>query len=270
MLDKQRIKDDADMLVVAESLGINLVRKGTNYQCLCPFHADKHIGSCYINNKRLHCYSCNTQADVFKLVMQINGCDFETSVRYVADLCGGESLYEGSAKDLDSSGFMPKSIQEKLGIDNTPIKILQETTEDTEYASAQRTEGKEVDTDPESGCYMIYSMIDANPLYTLFKENPEAYRDLIDEKVIERIDALESILQYDQVQPNSEDSKAYISLCKKLSNISGKILLSEVIQKMTSDLEEISLKYGNGKAISNKNIFVSTVADSIWDQEGAF
>lgn len=271
MLNKQQIKDDADMLIVAESLGINLVRKGTNYQCLCPFHADRNIGSCYINSRRLHCYSCGAQADVFKLVQQVNDCDFKAAVKYVADLCGGEEIYTMTdTEELDIAGFIPRPVQERIGIENTPVLVIEEATGDAEYAAAKRNEGKEIDINPQSGFYLIMSVADANPLYTLFKDNPEAYRDLVDQKCQSKISSLEAILQYERYSPKTESDNEWIAACRKLQTISGTKLLSKAIQSMTAEIEGISLKYGNGKAVASTQFYVSAVADSIWDQEGAF
>ena len=43
---EQKIKDAASIMdVVTYDLGVQLHRSGAEYTGLCPFHADKHLGS---------------------------------------------------------------------------------------------------------------------------------------------------------------------------------------------------------------------------------
>ena len=41
----QRIKEAANIVDVMEELGFDLKKRGNAYECLCPFHDDRHIGS---------------------------------------------------------------------------------------------------------------------------------------------------------------------------------------------------------------------------------
>lgn len=61
-----------------------LKKSGSDYVCLCPFH-DDHSPSLRISTKknRVHCYVCNTDMDIFALVMHRKGCSFYESVRYI-------------------------------------------------------------------------------------------------------------------------------------------------------------------------------------------
>lgn len=59
MIDKlteQKIKDAASIVDVIGDF-ITLRRKGVNYECLCPFHDDHHIGS-FVVHPAMNCYRC--------------------------------------------------------------------------------------------------------------------------------------------------------------------------------------------------------------------
>lgn len=82
----QNAKQDVSIVDVFRELypDNTLKRVGSDYVCICPFH-DDHSPSLRIipRKNRVHCYVCNTDMDIFALVMYKNGCNFYESVKYI-------------------------------------------------------------------------------------------------------------------------------------------------------------------------------------------
>ena len=75
----------ADILDVAESLGLDVRRRGRNFVCLCPFHAEKTPSfTLYPDQGRFHCYGCGASGSVIDLHMKLTGKPFKETVRELA------------------------------------------------------------------------------------------------------------------------------------------------------------------------------------------
>ena len=61
-----------------------LKKSGSDYVCVCPFH-DDHSPSLHVSPKknRVHCYVCDTDMDIFALVMDKKNCNFFEAVKYI-------------------------------------------------------------------------------------------------------------------------------------------------------------------------------------------
>jgi DNA primase len=70
------IRDRADIVEVISSY-VDLKRVGSNFQGLCPFHAEK-TPSFNVNPNRqfFHCFGCGAGGDVFAFVMKMEGLSF--------------------------------------------------------------------------------------------------------------------------------------------------------------------------------------------------
>lgn len=95
MLDKEAIREDADLFVIADELGVPIFEQKSSYSkrkdkhlIYCPCHNDHHLGSCYITHRKFYCYSCNAEGDVFGFVQAIPNVSFPESLKIVADICG--------------------------------------------------------------------------------------------------------------------------------------------------------------------------------------
>jgi len=70
----------------ARQLGIDIKKRGRNYQGSCPFHEDK-TPSFHLYQKdgqvRFKCFSdkCNGSWDIFSLIQQHEGCSFIEAVK---------------------------------------------------------------------------------------------------------------------------------------------------------------------------------------------
>ena len=83
------IKQEADLLRVVESLGVEMRRVGANWVGRCPFHNEK-TGSftVFTRSKHWKCFGCGESGNAVDFVMKKKGCDFVEAVKYVADIMG--------------------------------------------------------------------------------------------------------------------------------------------------------------------------------------
>lgn len=101
MIDRftiQRVKDAANIVDVMTELGFDLKKKGSEYQCLCPFHADRHIGSFSVSPRKniYHCFSCNAHGGPIDFLMEQQKMTFTEAIQWLGRLYGIE--VEGSER----------------------------------------------------------------------------------------------------------------------------------------------------------------------------
>ncbi|MFP3982239.1 MAG: DNA primase [Desulfurivibrionaceae bacterium] len=84
----QLVKEAADIVDVIGEY-VQLRKKGTNYQGLCPFHSEK-TPSFSVNPTRqfYHCFGCKESGDVFSFFMKYNNLGFQESLEALADRYG--------------------------------------------------------------------------------------------------------------------------------------------------------------------------------------
>lgn len=68
---------------------VNLIRRGRNCVCLCPFHSEKSP-SCtvYLENNSFYCFGCGAGGDAITFVMKIENLDYVEAVKFLADRAG--------------------------------------------------------------------------------------------------------------------------------------------------------------------------------------
>lgn len=99
MIDRftiQRVKDAANIVDVMTELGFDLKKKAAEYQCLCPFHADRHIGSFTVSPRKniYHCFSCNAHGGPIDFLMEQQKMTFTEAIQWLGRMYGIE--VEGS------------------------------------------------------------------------------------------------------------------------------------------------------------------------------
>ena len=86
----EEVKERTD---VADLVGsyIKLDRAGINFKARCPFHNERSA-SFFVSPQRQiwHCFGCQKGGDVFKFIMEIEGCDFRESLENLAKRAGVE------------------------------------------------------------------------------------------------------------------------------------------------------------------------------------
>jgi hypothetical protein len=84
-LTEEKIKDAASVVDVIGDF-YQLKKKGVYYECLCPFHNDRHTGSFKISPKKntYSCYSCGAHGDAIQFLMAKQGLSYPDSLRWLA------------------------------------------------------------------------------------------------------------------------------------------------------------------------------------------
>lgn len=80
---------------------VHLIRSGSNYKCLCPFHSEK-TPSCtvYTGTQSFHCFGCGAGGDVITFTKQIENLDTYEAIKLLAER-GGLEMPEN---DLNKDG----------------------------------------------------------------------------------------------------------------------------------------------------------------------
>lgn len=85
----QRVRDAASIVDVAGDF-LELRKRGVEYECLCPFHNDRHIGSFKISPRKniYYCFACNASGDSISFLMEHAGLSFADAIRYLGEKYG--------------------------------------------------------------------------------------------------------------------------------------------------------------------------------------
>ncbi len=99
MTELEEIKNKLD---IVEYIGkyVPLKQSGRNHKGLCPFHNEK-TGSFIVNAEKqiFHCFGCGKGGDIVTFVMEIEGVDFPSALKELADKAGVKlPEYGGSYK----------------------------------------------------------------------------------------------------------------------------------------------------------------------------
>lgn len=100
MIDRtslQRVQDAQDIHDIVSRSGVKLIKKGSHYSGLCPFHNEK-TPSFIVSPGRgtYHCFSCHAHGDGIAFVQNHDGVSFEDAVRKIA---GYYNIDVAEAKD---------------------------------------------------------------------------------------------------------------------------------------------------------------------------
>lgn len=68
-----------------------LKKKGRNFVCVCPFHNDSHPSFLVSPDKGIgYCFACQSGGDIFSFFQKIEGVDFPTALKMLAEKAGVE------------------------------------------------------------------------------------------------------------------------------------------------------------------------------------
>jgi hypothetical protein len=84
-IDIDALKQHIDIVAVMESYGIKLKKSGSHFKGLCPFHQEKTPSfMVYPQENRYYCFGCQSNGDIFSLVMQMENLTFREAVARVS------------------------------------------------------------------------------------------------------------------------------------------------------------------------------------------
>jgi len=113
-LDIRRIKDAAGILDVIRDFIPNIRKCGVDYECLCPFHADRKMGSFKISPKRnmYHCFSCGAAGGPVDFLMDYANMTFPDAICYLGakygmPIYGGKEYHPQPAKPHEPLPELP-------------------------------------------------------------------------------------------------------------------------------------------------------------------
>jgi len=107
----RKINDAVNILDVISDFEPNIRKKGVNYECLCPFHADRTLGSFSINPRKniCYCFSCEHGGDAVYYLMKAQDMSYPDALRYLGRKYGIE--VEGSDKFKNIPKAKPRDYQ---------------------------------------------------------------------------------------------------------------------------------------------------------------
>lgn len=118
----QRINDAVNIVDVIKDFEPNVRKVGTGYQCLCPFHPDKNVGSFTISPRKnmCYCFSCEKGGDAVYYLMEGQGMSYPDALRYLGHKYDIE--VEGMEKFKDKPKSKPRDYQ--LQAEDLPVFVL--------------------------------------------------------------------------------------------------------------------------------------------------
>ena len=222
MIDRQKLLNEVDTLVVANYIGMEIKHRGKNNYIRCPGHIyrlgkeDKKISYAILTPHGYHCYSCNATVNVFDMVKEFLHCDFSTAIKTVADAMGGESNYavkHSNIKKSKNSFSLSSEELSLLGIKPgvkmcLPINII------CKNENFESTEDIYIDTSENS----INKTTNYLPIMDFKESHPKIFKEMI----IERIDEL--ILDYqEKIKKHTNRDSENFAQIYKIINVDGMI-----------------------------------------------
>lgn len=108
-----RIKAAAGIVDVVGDF-CELRKKGRDYQCLCPFHDDHHLGSFVVSPRRntYTCFACGAHGDAIEFLMRHEGMTFFEAVawlgkKYGIEVEGGNAVSVRPSKPREAVPPLP-------------------------------------------------------------------------------------------------------------------------------------------------------------------
>ena len=113
---KDCFRDDPEEIL--DAIGIEY-KEHPRLEVLCPFHADKNLGSAIVKNGYFRCFSCGATADVFGLIEKSTDASFTEAIKTAASVYGVVT----STSNENSKFFLTKEEKEALDFPSTALGL---------------------------------------------------------------------------------------------------------------------------------------------------
>lgn len=131
--DIRRIKDAAGILDVMRDFIPDIRKAGADYECLCPFHNDRHLGSFKISPRRntYRCFSCGKHGGPVDFLMDYGNMTFQDAICYLGAKYGMPIEGSDTYHPLPAKPHTPPPPLPMLVLPTEYVKIRQDISEDT-------------------------------------------------------------------------------------------------------------------------------------------
>jgi len=114
----QRLKEEADIAAVVDSLQIPVTRRGSAWFLPCPNpgHTDEHATNCYYKDgwNNVYCCACGKSFQAIDLIMFTLSCDYGEAADYLWELEGRPSWYYNRKQKEERERFTLTREEAKL------------------------------------------------------------------------------------------------------------------------------------------------------------
>jgi hypothetical protein len=195
MIDKELLLEEADAITVAEYLGMEMQKKGSNIFICCPGHEkrlgkpDTRISNCVLLEKGYKCFACNKYVGIIDMVIEYTGCTYPEALNMVADACGGVALYDAEGKNM---------VVDRLPLSMSDLELLGLRPKIQEYpilnASNCEFEIEDYLCRYSDGEFLMYEKRFRPSLNKMYRDNRRGYNILIAAKAKEAIAKYEAAI----------------------------------------------------------------------------
>lgn len=288
-----QIADMVDIEYVAETLGIEMQRRGGKVSILCPSHNDKHFGSCYLHgNNSWKCYACNAGGDSIKLVQIVQNTSFRQACAYICDLYGSEEEFKDDAAnatphkkligdDMLQRIGIPKQVGARVRttiasfwseaegldyIDELPpeegrLCTLEWSPLTEENAAYYAQEAGVPKRQIPTGLYLVQKTVLVNPLQDLRDHDEDAYHALAARKAKEAAEKLRTLAvmplnpaaYYDPNEPSSIREFIMADRSAECASYVGFNFWSAELNKMAKTCEDLAIEHSFEKTNPEEN-----------------
>ena len=99
--DFRRLKAEADIKYVCESIGVNFKKRGSSYFLHCPdkLHHDKTASNAYFKDgwNNVYCQSCGKSTTAIDLIMNTQGMDYKEAVNLLWNIMGNPDWFKDNS-----------------------------------------------------------------------------------------------------------------------------------------------------------------------------
>lgn len=128
-MDERTIRTVLGAANVVDVIGdfYELRKSGREWECLCPFHDDRHLGSFKVNEEKnlWMCFSCGAYGDSVEFLIRHEGLSFPDAIRWLGRKYGIE--VEGSERFNRVRPATPRPKPEPLPALRIPTDVMKKT-----------------------------------------------------------------------------------------------------------------------------------------------